>query len=124
MDCAPVLLYPVPFHYLIPNPALLPPESLRFFHLDDNWVDALVDGALSIAVRNAADRGMASRGDLQSALSRIVYQYRLRLQGKTPEWNPKERYMDTPKSGLLLSLRCGRPPDREVHHLRRLRQLL
>jgi hypothetical protein len=97
-----VLLYPVPFHYLIPNAALLPPESLRFFHLDDNWVDALVDGALSIAVRSSADRGLASRADLQSALSRIVYQYRLRLQGKTPEWNPKERYMETPKSGLLL----------------------
>src|SRR5205085_11506130 len=32
-----VLLYPVPFHYLIPHPALLPPESLRFFHLDDPW---------------------------------------------------------------------------------------
>ena len=97
-----VLLYPVPFHYLIPNAALLPPESLRFFHLDDNWVDALVDGALSIAVRNQADHGMASRSDLQLALSRIVYQYRLRLQGKTPEWNPTERYMDTPKSGFLL----------------------
>jgi hypothetical protein len=97
-----VLLYPVPFHYLIPNPALLPSESLRFFHLDDNWVDALVDGALSIAVRHAADRGIASRGDLQSALSRIVYQYRLRLQGKTPEWNPNERHMEAPKSGLLL----------------------
>jgi hypothetical protein len=97
-----VLLYPAPFHYLIPNAALLPPESLRFFHLDDNWVDALVDGALSIAVRNSADRDTASRADLQSALSKIVYQYRLRLQGKMPEWNPKERYMDTPKSGLLL----------------------
>jgi hypothetical protein len=24
------------------------------------------------------------------------------LQGKTPEWNPKERYMDIPKSGFLL----------------------
>ena len=31
-----VLLYPVPFHYLIPHQSLLPPESLRFFHLDDN----------------------------------------------------------------------------------------
>jgi hypothetical protein len=102
-----VLLYPVPFHYLIPNPALLPPESLRFFHLDDNWVDALVDGALSIAVRNAADRGIASRGDLQSALSRIVSQYRLRLQGKTPEWNPKERYMEAPKSGFRASSPAG-----------------
>ena len=46
------LLYPVPFQYLVPHTSLLPQESLRFFHLDDNWVNALVDGALSIAVRS------------------------------------------------------------------------
>jgi hypothetical protein len=96
------LLYPAPFHYLVPHPSLLPPESLRFFHLDDNWVDALVDGALSIAVRSLADEGIASRDDMQSALSRIVYQHRLRLQGKRPEWQPSKRYMGVPKSGFLL----------------------
>ncbi len=100
-----VLLYPVPFHYLVPHPALLPPESLRFFHLDNNWVDALVDGALSIAVRNLADQGVASRAEMQSALSKIVYQHRLRLQGKRPESNPSEPYMNTPKSGFLLRSR-------------------
>jgi len=100
-----VLLYPVPFHYLIPHQSLLPPESLRFFHLDDNWVNALVDGALSIAVRNDADQKVASRSELQSTLSKIVYQHRLRLQGKSPEFEPKERYMEIPKSGFLLRSR-------------------
>jgi hypothetical protein len=95
------LLYPLPFHYLIPHPSLLPPESLRFFHLDDNWVNALVDGALSIAVRRADSR-VSSRADVQSILSRFIYQYRLRLQGKEPEWSPSERYMEIPKSGFLL----------------------
>ena len=97
-----VLLYPVPFHYLVPHESLLPAESLRFFHLDDNWVNALVDGALSIAVRNLADQTIAARADLQTALSQIVYQYRLRLQGKFPEFKPAEKYMDVPKSGFLL----------------------
>lgn len=96
-----VLLYPVPFHYLVPHQSLLPQESLRFFYLDDNWVNAMVDGALSIAVRTVEKRA-SSRADLQSVLSKIVYQYRLRLQGKQPEWNPSERYMDTPKTGFLL----------------------
>ncbi|HEU4769133.1 MAG TPA: hypothetical protein VFS77_17245 [Pyrinomonadaceae bacterium] len=96
-----VLLYPVPFLYLVPHSSLLPSESLRFFHLDDNWISALVDGALSIAVRTAELR-TSSRADLQSVLSKIVYQYRLRLQGKEPEWNPSERYEDIPKSGFLL----------------------
>lgn len=97
-----VLLYPVPFQYLVPHAALLPPESLRFFHLDDNWVNALVDGALSVAVRGRSDEGVAARADMQTALSKIVYQHRLRRQGKNPEWNPSERYMDSPKSGFLL----------------------
>ncbi len=100
-----VLLYPIPLHYLVPHQSLLPAESLRFFHLDDNWVNALVDGALSVAVRNLTNGSVASRAELQAALSKIVYQHRLRLQGKNPEWNPTERYMDIPKSGFLLRSR-------------------
>jgi len=41
-------LHGVPFHYLVPDPGLLPPESLRFFYLDSGWIAALMDGALSI----------------------------------------------------------------------------
>ncbi|TIC90921.1 hypothetical protein CH35J_011080 [Colletotrichum higginsianum] len=39
----------VPAHYLLPDPSFLPQETLRFFYLDKNWTDALVDGALSLA---------------------------------------------------------------------------
>lgn len=42
------LLQGVPFRYLVPDEAMLPPETIRFFHLDMNWIDALIDGALSI----------------------------------------------------------------------------
>lgn len=38
----------VPFRYLVPTNAMLPPESIRFFFVDQNWIDALVDGALSL----------------------------------------------------------------------------
>ncbi|KJZ70939.1 hypothetical protein HIM_09690 [Hirsutella minnesotensis 3608] len=38
----------VPAHCLIPDSTFLEPESLRFFHIDRNWVDALIDGALSL----------------------------------------------------------------------------
>ncbi|KAF3936872.1 hypothetical protein ABW19_dt0205715 [Dactylella cylindrospora] len=41
-------LYDIPAQYLIVDPAYLMPETLRFFHIDQNWVDALIDGALSI----------------------------------------------------------------------------
>lgn len=39
----------IPAHYLISDQTHLPPESLRFFHIDRNWIDAMLDGALSIA---------------------------------------------------------------------------
>lgn len=42
------LLDGVPYHYLVPHEKMLPEESIRFFYLDPNWVEALVDGALSI----------------------------------------------------------------------------
>ncbi|KAI1819363.1 hypothetical protein F4861DRAFT_527236 [Xylaria intraflava] len=38
----------VPAHCLIPDPTYLEPENLRFFRIDNNWVDALIDGALSL----------------------------------------------------------------------------
>jgi len=42
------LLVGVPFEYLVPDARLLPPESIRFFHLDRSWSDRLVDGALAV----------------------------------------------------------------------------
>lgn len=42
------LLKDVPFSCLIPDEKLLPPDSIRFFCLDENWLDALTDGAISI----------------------------------------------------------------------------
>ena len=42
------LLYGLPFDYLVPDERLLPPESIRFFYIDRNWTDRLVDGALSV----------------------------------------------------------------------------
>jgi hypothetical protein len=42
------LLYGVPFSYLVPDERMLPVESLRFFQVDANWMDALIDGAYSL----------------------------------------------------------------------------
>jgi len=42
------LLKGVPAHYLIPNPAMLPTESIRFFQIDEQWLECLIDGAFSI----------------------------------------------------------------------------
>ncbi|KAK6352437.1 hypothetical protein TWF730_009263 [Orbilia blumenaviensis] len=46
-------LHKVPAHYLLTSPSHLPAESIRFFYIDRNWVDCLIDGALALA--NDAD---------------------------------------------------------------------
>lgn len=38
----------LPAIYLINHPSNVPPESMRFFHIDLNWIAAQIDGALSI----------------------------------------------------------------------------
>lgn len=37
----------IPISYLVPDPDLLPPESIRFFHVNQNWIDRVVDGVFS-----------------------------------------------------------------------------
>jgi hypothetical protein len=58
------LFHGVPFHLLVPDPRMLPPESIRFFAVDENWIAALLDGAFSIgrsATRDASSEVPALR---------------------------------------------------------------
>ncbi|KAL6786734.1 hypothetical protein J3E68DRAFT_420442 [Trichoderma sp. SZMC 28012] len=45
----------VPAHSLIPDPTYLGPESLRFFRIDKNWIDSMIDGALSLGNHSLVD---------------------------------------------------------------------
>lgn len=45
----------VPFDYLVPDQRMLPPESLRLFHVDRSWLDALLDGARGLDRHPRAD---------------------------------------------------------------------
>ena len=62
------LLCGVPFNYLVPDEGMLPPESIRFFYLDLNWVDALIDGAFSIG-RNLTTTGETASLNLDRAVN-------------------------------------------------------
>lgn len=55
------LLSGVPFGHLVADSALLPPESIRFFYVDRDWTDALVQGALSVGTVTTADRAALTR---------------------------------------------------------------
>lgn len=50
------LLSGVPFSHLVADPDLLPLESIRFFYVDREWTDALVEGALSVGTMTTLDR--------------------------------------------------------------------
>jgi hypothetical protein len=44
----------VPFNYLVPDVRMLPTESIRFFQVDTNWVEAMTDGAFNPGNSTAA----------------------------------------------------------------------
>jgi hypothetical protein len=50
-----LLLYGVPFNYLVPDEAMLPPESIRFFYLDPGWMKCLLEGACSVGRSGTVD---------------------------------------------------------------------
>jgi hypothetical protein len=49
------LLKHMPIAYFVPDAALLPPESIRFFHIDPSWMDRVVDGVFSAANTGTVD---------------------------------------------------------------------
>lgn len=55
-DHALARLAAVPFAYLLPEPALLPPENLVAFTLDPVWLAALFDGAFSVGRTSERER--------------------------------------------------------------------
>src|ERR1700685_4299755 len=64
------LLQGVPFNYLVPDAAMLPPESLRFFTVDPNWVTALIDGALSVGKATSNQSWLSGLEQLQNQVGR------------------------------------------------------
>jgi hypothetical protein len=78
------LLTGVPFTNLVANPRLLPRESIRFFYVDENWLDALQDGATSIGLHSSRDS--THQSNMKRALTReaevAAQQHRRRRRGK------------------------------------------
>ncbi|KAB8211871.1 hypothetical protein BDV34DRAFT_219087 [Aspergillus parasiticus] len=66
----------VPAHYLITDPSHIEHERLKFFHIDANWTDALIDGALSPGNHLGEDR---DRVAIKRALNRYIYEKPERL---------------------------------------------
>lgn len=80
------LLYPVPFDYLVADGRMLPVESLRFFYLDRNWINALIDGAISIGTESSRDSFYTemTHGLIKDAAMQAIQIERANLLGIDP----------------------------------------
>ena len=81
-----LLLEHVPFAHLVPDDGLLPVESVRFGYLDPAWLDALLDGALSLGIQSSLSALYASlTGELiRSAAREAALVRRSGLLGHPP----------------------------------------
>ena len=50
-----LLLYRVPFNYLVSDERMLPNDSIRFFFLDPGWLNCLLQGACSVGRASSRD---------------------------------------------------------------------
>ena len=100
------LLGGVPFHYLVPDEHMLPPESLRFFAVDAHWVEALTDGACSIGRGGNAEAAHheALQPALRAAAVAAAYRQRAAALGAPPAQQPDMAAAGTlpPLTGFLL----------------------
>lgn len=81
-----LLLYPLPFNLLVPDSAMAPPESLRFFYVDNNWTNALLDGALSLGLESSRHTFFhtTTRDLLQKAAEEAAQDMRAAITGADP----------------------------------------
>jgi hypothetical protein len=101
------LLIGVPFDHLVPDPRMLPDESIRFFHLDRSWTDRLVDGVFAVgkigtreqAHHQAAAPGIAEALDTAEPGVRPLQRGLASLETPAPT---AEADAGAPITGLLL----------------------
>lgn len=96
------LLEPIPLRYLVPSDKLLPSKSIRMFHVDPRWMDAALDGAMSIGEFSltGGNSRPTNRGAVRRALRYLI--------GRKRAWKNNEKETKAslgekaPLSGFLL----------------------
>ncbi|WPQ61431.1 hypothetical protein SIO70_24020 [Chitinophaga sancti] len=80
------LLYGVPVEYMVADNRMLPLESMRFFYIDRNWLDRLVDGALSVGVLSSREQVFNETfyEDIYAQIDVRQMQLRANLRNETP----------------------------------------
>jgi hypothetical protein len=98
----------VPAHYLITDPSHLEPESLRFFYINPNWVDALINSALSLGNHMGKDE---DRVCIKKALNKYITNTpkHLKFQPQIPTYG---FYLRSDLVSMFPDLRVTTLPDR------------
>jgi len=93
------LLYGVPFVHLVADERMLPTESIRFFYFDQNWIDALTDGAMNVGVGSSKESAVqgALTKQLEQMAAAAALAYRAKSLGQTPPVPA-----NGPRAGLLI----------------------
>lgn len=101
------LLYGVPFNNLVADRKMMGDHaaegnSLHFFYLNLNWVDSLIDGAMSIGTHNSKDYQLqlAIHKAFRDNIHQAMVDHRVKLKGKPLVPNIFPQDMGT-FSGLL-----------------------
>jgi len=97
------LLVGVPINYIIPNINMLPPESIRFFYLDPNWIESLADGALSLCRVTNLDHqvDVFHHNMLHAQANKTAANYRKSLFKSTNKSTDNTETEDDPNPDLL-----------------------
>lgn len=64
--------------------AMLQSNALRFFYIDPNWINSLIDGALSIGIHNSVDfkLQLALHKAFKKEIEQVMVDHRVKLQDK------------------------------------------
>ncbi len=99
------LLSGIPFSCLAADERLLPEESIRFFYLNPQWTDSLIDGALSIGRNNQteimADSFYRVKRNEEVISRHHLHRYNLMHENHKREFTIAQKGEDIP-SGILL----------------------
>lgn len=97
----------IPLHHLVPDPDMLPRESIRTFCLDSQWVESVIDGGLSLGNHHAGDDD-AIRREIKRCLNRYLAEVASDGPGKGTT-------LQVPRWGFLLrSIAVSAFPDLKV----------
>lgn len=103
-----LLLYGVPFQYLVPDEDMLPAESIRFFYLNPEWLNCLLQGACSVGRTSETDElaDQLLRAHFFEVSEKLAYELR-----SSAKQEADRRRDGTNQTGQPASVPNGQPSD-------------